>query len=83
MPASTNHTYCPALKGRVGDSRVPDGVTSIYEIVINGVDEISIKKAMKAGIEAATGTGAVMYIGATNFEGKLGEYRFHLHDLFR
>jgi formylmethanofuran--tetrahydromethanopterin N-formyltransferase len=83
MPASTNHTYCPTLKGRVSDSRVPGGVTSIYEIVINGVDEKSIKKAMKAGIEAATGTGAVMYIGATNFEGKLGEYRFHLHDLFR
>jgi formylmethanofuran--tetrahydromethanopterin N-formyltransferase len=38
---------------------------------------------MKAGIQAATETGRVMYIGASNFEGKLGQYRFFLHDLFR
>ena len=83
MPASTNHQYCPSLKGRISDSLVPEGVGSVYEIVINGVDEGSITKAMKAGIEAATGTGMVMYIGAANFNGKLGEYRFNLHDLFR
>ena len=83
MPASTNHPYCPTLKGRISDSRVPDGVTSIYEIVINGTDEASIKNAMRDGIKAATETGSVMYIGASNFEGKLGQYKFYLHDLFR
>ena len=38
---------------------------------------------MKAGILAAAGTGRVLYIGASNFQGNLGPYRFHLHDLVR
>ncbi len=82
MPASTNHQFCPTLKDRIGDSLVPPGVKSVYEIVINGVDEPAIKNAMRAGIEAATGSTGVRYIGAANFGGKLGEYRFELHDLF-
>jgi formylmethanofuran:tetrahydromethanopterin formyltransferase len=38
---------------------------------------------MKAGIEAAAGTGVIMYIGAANYEGRLGQYRFYLRELFR
>jgi formylmethanofuran--tetrahydromethanopterin N-formyltransferase len=83
MPASTSHRWCPGLKSRIADSLVPEGVAAIYEIVLNGVDETSVKDAMRAGIRAATETGAIMYIGASNFEGKLGQYRFSLHDLFR
>jgi formylmethanofuran--tetrahydromethanopterin N-formyltransferase len=83
MPASTNHFFCPTLKGKIPGSLVPDGVASVYEIVLNGVDETSIRGAMKAGIVAAAETGTVMYIGASNFDGKLGQYRFSLHDLFR
>jgi formylmethanofuran--tetrahydromethanopterin N-formyltransferase len=83
MPASTNHAWCPTLKGKIGDSNVPEGVGSIYEIVMNGIDETHVRSSMKAGIQAATETGRVMYIGASNFEGKLGQYRFFLHDLYR
>jgi formylmethanofuran--tetrahydromethanopterin N-formyltransferase len=83
MPASTNHAYCPTLKGRIPDSQVPDNVRSIYEIVINGVDETFVRNAMRDGIRAATETGSVLYIGASNFEGKLGQYKIYLHDLFR
>jgi len=83
MPASTNHPWCPALTGRVADSQVPEGVRSVYEIVFNGVDEASIRRVMKQGIEAAAGTGRATHIGASSFGGKLGQYRFSLHDLFR
>lgn len=83
MPASTNHLFCPTLKGRISDSLVPDGVGSIYEIVMNGTDEAAIKGAMKTGIRAAAETGRASHIGASNFDGKLGQYRFLLHDLFR
>ena len=82
MPASTNHLWCPGLKDRIPGSLVPDGVTSIYEIVLNGIDEPSIKNAMRTGIRAATETGTVMYIGASNFDGKLGQFRFSLHEHF-
>jgi formylmethanofuran--tetrahydromethanopterin N-formyltransferase len=81
LPASTNHAWCPTLKGKIGDSKVPEGVRSVYEIVLNGIDETCVGAAMKAGILAATETGKIMYIGASNFEGKLGPYRFYLHDI--
>ena len=83
MPASTSHLFCPALKGRIAGSLVPDGVASIYEIVLNGIDEPSIKNAMRTGIRAAAETGTVMYIGASNFDGNLGPYRLFLRELFR
>lgn len=83
MPASTNHQWCPTLKGKIADSLVPDGVNAVYEIVINGIDEASIRTAMKNGILAAAGTGNALYIGASNFSGKLGQHKFGLHDLFR
>ncbi len=83
MPASTNHAFCPGLTGKIPDSQVPAGVHAIYEIVINGIDEAAVKSAMKAGILAAAETGRVSYIGASNFNGKLGQYRLLLHDLFR
>jgi formylmethanofuran--tetrahydromethanopterin N-formyltransferase len=82
MPASTNHLLCPTLRKRIEGSLVPDGVRSIYEIVINGVDKETVKGAMREGIEAATGTGKVLFIGASNFGGKLGPYQFRLKDLF-
>ena len=83
MPASTSHLWCPGLKDRISGSLVPGGVASIYEIVMNGIDEPSIRNAMKTGIGAATGTGNVLYIGASNFDGRLGQYRLPLHELFR
>ena len=83
MPASTNHAFCPALKGIVPDSQVPDGVGAIYEIVINGAGEELVRAAMRAGIAAAAKTGKAMFIGASNFGGKLGQCRLSLHALFR
>ena len=49
MPASTSHRWCPTLKDRIGDSLVPDGVGSVYEIVLNGVDEAAVKAALRPG----------------------------------
>ena len=83
MAASTNHVYCPTLKKKISDSRLPEGVGSVYEIVINGVNEAAVRNAMKTGIQAAVDTGRASHIGASNFDGKLGQYRFYLHELFR
>lgn len=81
MPASTNHAWCPTLRGVVDDSQVPAGVESVLEVVVNGVDEAAIRAAMRAGILAAARTDGVRCIGASNFGGRLGPYRFRLHDL--
>ncbi|MBN1166525.1 MAG: formylmethanofuran--tetrahydromethanopterin N-formyltransferase [Methanospirillaceae archaeon] len=82
IPATTNEQYCPTLKEKVPDSKIPDGVSSVYEIVINGLTEERIKAAMKAGIKAAVMVPGVRFISAGNYEGKLGPYQFKLADLF-
>ena len=81
MGASTNEAYCPTLRDRVESSKVPEGVKAIYEIVIDGVDEDSIKTAMAEGIRAATKVPGVKFISAGNFGGSLGPFKFDLKDV--
>lgn len=80
---TTNHPYCPSLKGRLGkESKVPEGVGYIPEIVINGISLEAVKEAMKAGIEAALTVKDVVKISAGNYGGKLGEFKIYLRELF-
>jgi formylmethanofuran--tetrahydromethanopterin N-formyltransferase len=80
---TTNHPYCPSLRQKLADeSVVPDGVSYIPEIVINGISIQAVKEAMKVGIEAALAVSAVVKISAGNYGGKLGDYRIHLRELF-
>jgi formylmethanofuran--tetrahydromethanopterin N-formyltransferase len=82
MNASTNEEYAPTIKSKVPTSKVPEGINAMYEIVIDGVDLHSVKKAMKEGIEAACGVPGVKMISAGNYGGKLGPYQIRLHELF-
>lgn len=81
MPASTNEKYCPTLREKIPDSKVPKGVTSVYEIVIDGLDEGRISEAMAKGIKAAVKVPGVKFISAGNFGGSLGPYKFELHKI--
>ncbi len=82
LKATANEKFCPSIKDKVENTEVPADVNAIYEIVINGLDEASIKAAMKAGIEAAVTVPGIKKISAGNYGGKLGKYQFKLHDLF-
>ena len=80
---TTNHLYCPSLKERLGkESRVPEGVGYIAEIVFNGVSLDVVKGATKAGIEAVLGVDGVVKVSAGNYGGKLGEHKIWLRELF-
>jgi formylmethanofuran--tetrahydromethanopterin N-formyltransferase len=80
---TTNHLYCPSLKERLGkESKVPEGVGYIAEIVIDGVSLDAVKKATKVGIEAVLGIDGVVQVSAGNYGGKLGEHKIFLRELF-
>ena len=79
MIASTNDAFCPTLRA-VTVSALPEGVNSVLEIVVNGVDTNSIASAMKAGIDAACRDGVVA-ITAGNYGGKLGPHHFYLRKI--
>jgi formylmethanofuran--tetrahydromethanopterin N-formyltransferase len=80
LKASTNTPFCPSIKNSVKGSKVPEGANSVIEIVINGLDEASVKRAMGAGVDAATRVPGVRWITAVNFEGKLGKFKMGLRD---
>jgi len=78
---TTNHYYCPTLKGKIPDSRVPEGVKSIPEIVINGTSVEAVEKAMYVCMDVASKVSGVVKLSAGNYGGKLGKYKIHLKDI--
>jgi formylmethanofuran--tetrahydromethanopterin N-formyltransferase len=80
MKASTNHPYCPTLKTLVPDSVVPENVTSVYEIVMNGLTLDAVKNGMKQGVTAAACQPGIVKISAGNYGGKLGPFKAYLKE---
>jgi formylmethanofuran--tetrahydromethanopterin N-formyltransferase len=82
MIASTYAEYCPTLRDKLGEqSKVPDGVGSIMEIIINGRDLEALKHATRQAIHAAAETPELVKISAGNYGGRLGKTFVHLHEL--
>jgi formylmethanofuran--tetrahydromethanopterin N-formyltransferase len=78
---TTNHPYCPTLKHKISVSKVPEGVKSIPEIVINGVSLDAVKEAMKAAIGSIRDVEGLVKISAGNYGGKLGRYKIFLREI--
>ncbi|HQU43087.1 MAG TPA: formylmethanofuran--tetrahydromethanopterin N-formyltransferase [Pirellulales bacterium] len=77
--ASTYAEFCPTLRDKLGErSRVPDGVQSIMEIIINGRDLETIAAATQAAIRAAVDTPGLVTISAGNYGGRLGKSFIYL-----
>jgi formylmethanofuran--tetrahydromethanopterin N-formyltransferase len=78
--ASTYAEYCPTLREKLGDkSKLPEGVVSVQEIIINGRDLPTIVKATQAAINASVETPGLMRISAGNYGGRLGKSFVYLH----
>ncbi len=80
LMASTNEKYCPTLRGVTPDSALDDDVNCVLEIVIDGLDEGLVRKAMQVGMQAAAKPG-IRRIAAGNYGGNLGQYKIELHSL--
>ena len=79
MIATTNDAFAPTLRA-VTATALPEGVNSVLEIVLDGLDAASIQAAMRVGIRAACRPG-VRAITAGNYGGKLGPHHFHLRHI--
>ena len=78
--ASTYAEYCPTLRDRLGERcRLPAGVASVQEIIINGADLKAIAAATQAAIAAAKDTPDLLTISAGNYGGRLGKSFVYLH----
>ncbi len=80
--AATYAEFCPTLRDKLGDqSKLPDGVESVMEIIVNGRDIDALKDATKNAIHAAANTPGLIKISAGNYGGRLGKTFIHLHEL--
>jgi formylmethanofuran--tetrahydromethanopterin N-formyltransferase len=82
--ASTNHLYCPTLRGAVPDSALGPDIAAVLELVIDGLTPDAVADAMRAGLEAVAAVGperGACRVSAGNYGGKLGRHHFHLHSL--
>ncbi|OUV02977.1 MAG: formylmethanofuran--tetrahydromethanopterin N-formyltransferase [Betaproteobacteria bacterium TMED82] len=80
LPASTNNKFCPALFGFTKDSKLPSDSSSVMEIVVDGLAEVDVEKAMSTAMAEMMkfrGKGLIQ-ISAGNYGGKLGPYHFYL-----
>jgi len=75
--ASTNDAFCPTLRGIVA-SELPEGVNSVLEIVIDGLDVQAVEESTRVGILAACIPG-IRRITAGNYGGTLGQFKIQLH----
>jgi formylmethanofuran--tetrahydromethanopterin N-formyltransferase len=75
--ASTNDAYCPTLRG-VTESALPEGVNSVLEIVIDGLNVQAVEEATRVGILAACIPG-IRRISAGNYGGTLGQFKIELN----
>lgn len=75
------HDYVPALQDQVPSTKVPEGVTSILNLLMFGATPDLMEQGMKAAIEAAARVPGVAEIGAMNFGGAFGRHQYHLHKL--
>ena len=81
--ASTNHFYCPTLRGAVASEIGPE-IGSVLEIVIDGLTNAAVAAAMRAGLKAIIDLGparGALRVGAGNYGGKLGKHHYRLREL--
>ncbi|MFX1420470.1 MAG: formylmethanofuran--tetrahydromethanopterin N-formyltransferase [Promethearchaeota archaeon] len=80
---TTNDQYCPTLKIKLpeDESRVPEGVLSIPEIVFNALNIETIKQTMLKVIQGIINMDGLIRISAGNYGGKLGKFKIHLREL--
>lgn len=77
--ASTYAEFCPTLRDKPGvATRLPAGVASVQEIIINGPDLATLAAATQVAIAAARDVPGLLRISAGNYGGRLGKSFIHL-----
>jgi formylmethanofuran--tetrahydromethanopterin N-formyltransferase len=77
--ASTNETYCPTLRATVA-YKLTEGTACVYEIVLNGIDEPTVRAGLRVALKAAT-AGPLLAVTSPSYGGRLGTVSIALSEL--
>ena len=80
---TTNHVFCPTLRGRVSDSRVPEGSRAAFEFLVVGLGVEHVREALRRAVEALAGVSGVVKISAPQYSGQWGSLKIGLRELVR
>ncbi|HDK25953.1 MAG TPA: hypothetical protein ENG48_02520 [Candidatus Atribacteria bacterium] len=73
-----NDPFCPTLKNTIKNSKLPVGANAVIEYPIVGLDENSIKKALKIAIDTFATTPGIIKITSPSFGGQWGTHKIYL-----
>jgi formylmethanofuran--tetrahydromethanopterin N-formyltransferase len=77
------YDYIPSLRDTIEDSKVPENVHSILNLLMFGASPARMRQAMTVALKAAAHVPGVITLGAMNFGGQFGKHQYHLHELLK
>jgi formylmethanofuran--tetrahydromethanopterin N-formyltransferase len=73
--------YIPSLRNEIADTKIPEGVNSVLNLLMFGARPDLMQKAMAVALAAACQAPGVMALTAMNFGGQFGKHQYHLRPL--
>jgi formylmethanofuran--tetrahydromethanopterin N-formyltransferase len=73
--------YIPSLREQVEDTKIPEGVNSVLNLLMFGASAEAMSKAMAASLKAAAQAPGVLALTAMNFGGQFGKHKYFLREL--
>ncbi len=77
------YDYIPSLRDKIKDSKVPEGIDSILNLLMFGASPDLMRRAMRVALTAAAQVPGVLFLGAMNFGGEFGKHQYHLHEILK
>jgi formylmethanofuran--tetrahydromethanopterin N-formyltransferase len=79
---ATSTTFlCPTIRNRVADTRVPEGVNTVIEYLVWGLDIETVKEGLKVSLDTITRIPGITRISSFNQGGLWGKHKIYLRDL--
>jgi len=79
--ATTTTFFCPTIRDKVSDTRVPEGVRTVIEYLVWGLDIETVKRGLTLSLETITRIPGVVGITMFNQGGLWGKHKIYLRDL--
>jgi formylmethanofuran--tetrahydromethanopterin N-formyltransferase len=75
--------YIPSLRNEIEDTKIPEGVNSVLNLLMFGASAGAMAKAMGASLDAAAKAPGVLALTAMNFGGQFGKNKYFLRELMK
>ncbi len=75
--------YIPSLRDQIEDTKIPEGVGSVLNLLMFGASAGVMARAMGLSLTAAAQVPGVLALTAMNFGGQFGKHKYFLRELMK